>query len=62
MVDKLLPESKSAPYDRKSKYAYNEITDFQPKNHKMKYTAPFTKTRWIQDPIHGVIVLEDPIL
>ena len=62
MVDKSLPASNSAPSDRNSKFAYNEISDFQPKNKRLKHTAPYTKTRCIQDPIHGVIVLEDPIL
>ena len=63
MVDKLLPESKSAPSNRNSKYARdsNDITDFQPKKVNLKLTAPFKKIRWIQDPIHGIIVLEDPV-
>jgi hypothetical protein len=54
--------SKSAPFDTNSKYANSTGLDFEMDERILKKSEVNSKKiRSIQDPIHGVIVLEDPI-
>lgn len=54
--------SNSAPYDVQSKYANHTKLDFEVREPNFNQTkVKHKKIRSIQDPIHGIIVLEDPI-